>query len=188
MGNRTRCIPACSTVPQRTTLPRAPKYLYAVGFSVTHECIKTKKNIWTLQTLGRHVCYQSIWYLLPLNLSCILREKGDFFICVVFPFIHFCAAESGLWRINSKAVGLFTPWSVYPLPGSRLILTRELQSDRLMQQQQSVHFPLFSFIADVNAHVNSFDESFNGCWRGGGRSVKSLRKKLESGTPLALNC
>jgi hypothetical protein len=65
-------------------------------------------------------------------------------------------------RAAPKAIGLLTPWSVYPLPGSSLILASELQSDRLMQRQ-NVHFPLFSSTVHVNEHANSLNESFNGC-------------------------
>lgn len=80
------------------------------------------------------------------------EKRGVFFlyVCGELLFIQRCSAESSLWRTNSKAIGLFTPRSVHPLPGARLALTRELQSDRLMRLQ-TVHFAFFCFITDVNA-------------------------------------
>jgi hypothetical protein len=90
-----------------------------------------------------NICY-------PLNLLCMPREKGNLYVCEELPFIQRCSVESGLWRTNSKAIGLFTPRSVHPLPGARLALARELQSDRLTRLQ-TVHFAFFCFITDVNA-------------------------------------
>jgi hypothetical protein len=57
IGNRTRDLPACSTVPQPTTIPRAPRVQQLQRFKESHYIAKPVKRFQIMQTDTLNIIY-----------------------------------------------------------------------------------------------------------------------------------